>query len=265
MPGAFLNRYLSIAGDHGTRGLPPDALADSRGPAWENEAVYLETRLPLGLTLWQSQGDFDSTVPADGCTDLIVRDGQLVVAGPSTRWIATKSDGDSGSVGLRLPPGFAGTVLGTNARELVDRAVAIEDALPRDAAAGLRAAMLSVARSPGLVEAISARVFDRMAPSRPRLNFIRHAAGRAASVGAVADELGESERTLRRRMLSDFGYGYATLVRIQRAAKARQLLGRGAKSSEAAAAAGFADQAHLTREFRRLVGVTPAQFTESSA
>lgn len=265
MPGAFLNRYLSIAGDHGTRGLPPDALADSRGPAWENEAVYLETRLPLGLTLWQSQGDFDSTVPADGCTDLIVRDGQLVVAGPSTRWIATKSDGDSGSVGLRLPPGFAGTVLGTNARELVDRAVAIEDALPRDAAAGLRAAMLSVARNPGLIDAISARVLDRMTTNRLRLNSILNAAGRGTSAGAMAAELGESERTLRRRMLSDFGYGYATLVRIQRAASARHLLERGAKSSEAAAAAGFADQAHLTREFRRLVGITPAQFSESSA
>ncbi|MDQ1135739.1 AraC-like DNA-binding protein [Microbacterium sp. SORGH_AS 1204] len=227
--------------------------------------MYVETRLPLGLTLWQSRNDVDSTIPADGCTDLILRNDHLFVAGPSTRWIATNSDGDSGSVGLRLPPGFAGAVLGTSAVELVDRAAAIEDALPHDAAAGLRSAMLSVARSPGQVDAISAHVLDRMAPSRPRLNFIRHAAGRAASVGAVAAELGESERTLRRRMLSDFGYGYATLVRIRRAAQARQFLEQGTTSSEAAAAAGFADQAHLTREFRRLVGLTPAQFSKSSA
>ncbi|WP_460942138.1 helix-turn-helix domain-containing protein [Okibacterium endophyticum] len=66
-------------------------------------------------------------------------------------------------------------------------------------------------------------------------------------------------------MLSDFGYGYATLVRIERAASARRLLIRGAKASEAAAAAGFADQAHLTREFRRLVGIAPAQIAGSSA
>ncbi|PRI11042.1 hypothetical protein B4915_09250 [Leucobacter massiliensis] len=227
--------------------------------------MYLETRLPLGLTLWQSRSDFGSMVPADGCTDLIVRDGQLVVAGPSTRWIATSSDGDSGSVGLRLPPGFAGAVLGTSPVDLVDRAAAIEDLIPHDAAAGLRAAMLPVARDPGLSDALSARVLDRMATPRRRLNFIRHAAGRAASVRTVAAELGESERTFRRRMLSDFGYGYATLVRIQRAANARHLLERGAKPSEAAATAGFADQAHLTREFRRLVGITPAQFAGSSA
>ncbi|MFV0429809.1 MAG: helix-turn-helix domain-containing protein [Arachnia sp.] len=66
-------------------------------------------------------------------------------------------------------------------------------------------------------------------------------------------------------MLSDFGYGYATLIRIQRTANARQLLERGVKSSEVAAAAGFADPAHLPREFRRLVGITPGQFAESSA
>lgn len=173
--------------------------------------------------------------------------------------------GTAGSVGLRLPPGFAGAVLGTSVVELVDRVAAIEDPVPRDAAVGLRAAMLSVARNPGLLDALSARVLDRMATPRPRLNFIRYAAGRAASAGAVAAELGESERTLRRRMLSDFGCGYATLVRIQRATNARHLLERGARSSEAAAAAGFADQAHLTREFRRLVGMTPAQFTGSSA
>lgn len=226
--------------------------------AWENEAMYVEMRFPQGLTLWQSRGSLDSTVPADGCTDLIVRDGQLVVSGPSTRWVATKSDGESGSVGLRLPPGFAGAVLGTNACELVDRAVSIEDAVPHDTAAELRAAMLSAAKAPGLVDAVSARVLDRMPTYHLRLTCILRAAARGASAGAVALELGESERTLRRRMLSEFGYGYATLVRIQRAARARHLLKRGARSAEAAAVAGFADQAHLTREFRRLVGSTCA-------
>ncbi|MGM1018536.1 MAG: helix-turn-helix domain-containing protein [Actinomycetota bacterium] len=125
--------------------------------------------------------------------------------------------------------------------------------------------MLSINGRGGLRDAVAASILDRMTAPRPRLRVIRHAARRAASSRAVAAELGESERTLRRRMLSDFGYGYATLVRIERAARARHLLLRGAQTSEAAASAGFADQAHLTREFRRLVGITPAQFTGSSA
>lgn len=204
-------------------------------------------------------------VPADGCTDLIARGGQLIVAGPSTRWIAAKGDGEGGSVGLRLPPGFAGVVLGTSAAELADRAEAVEDVVPRGAAVELRRAMLSVGGEHGRLDAISAGVLDRMTASRPRLSLIRHAARKAVPAHAVAAELGESERTFRRRMLSDFGYGYATLVRIERAASARHLLTRGVTPSEAAAAAGFADQPHLTREFRRLVGIAPAQFAGSSA
>ena len=227
--------------------------------------MHVEIRLPQGVTLWRSQGDGDARIPADGCADLILRDGGLIVAGPSTRWIAAKGDGGAGSVGLRLPPGSGGAVLGTSAVDLTDSAVAIEDAVSRDAAAGLRTAMLSLARNTTFVDAIATRVLDRMTASRPRLEIIRHAAGRAVSAGAVAAVLGESERTLRRRMLADFGYGYATLVRVQRAARARDLLARGARPADAAAAAGFADQAHLNREFRELVGVTPAQFAGSSA
>jgi helix-turn-helix protein/AraC-like protein len=45
-----------------------------------------------------------------------------------------------------------------------------------------------------------------------------------------------------------------------RVARARKLLETGQRPAEAAAAAGFADQAHLTRWFRRVVGVTPGVY-----
>ncbi|WP_443192724.1 helix-turn-helix domain-containing protein [Microbacterium sp. Clip185] len=66
-------------------------------------------------------------------------------------------------------------------------------------------------------------------------------------------------------MRERFGYGYATLVRIQRARRAQQLLQTGHALADATAAAGYADQPHLTREFRRLVGASPAQFASSAA
>ncbi|HKQ98661.1 MAG TPA: AraC family transcriptional regulator [Candidatus Polarisedimenticolia bacterium] len=52
---------------------------------------------------------------------------------------------------------------------------------------------------------------------------------------------------------------HAYLVRL-RVNRARDLLRRGVAPAEVAHAAGFADQSHLTRHFRRLVGVTPARF-----
>ncbi|WOD15104.1 AraC family transcriptional regulator [Paraburkholderia kirstenboschensis] len=46
----------------------------------------------------------------------------------------------------------------------------------------------------------------------------------------------------------------------RRVALARQWIGRGASLADAAAAAGFADQSHMTRAFVRLLGVTPANY-----
>ncbi len=46
----------------------------------------------------------------------------------------------------------------------------------------------------------------------------------------------------------------------RRVGQARRLLLEGRPPSDVAAAAGFYDQAHLTRHFRRLVGVTPGRY-----
>lgn len=45
---------------------------------------------------------------------------------------------------------------------------------------------------------------------------------------------------------------------------ARRLLGAGATPAEAAGAAGFADQSHLTRAFRRQLGITPARYRHAA-
>ena len=48
-----------------------------------------------------------------------------------------------------------------------------------------------------------------------------------------------------------------------RAHKAKELLGRGLAIADVAAQAGFADQSHLSRVFKRLLGYTPGQFSNS--
>ena len=52
-------------------------------------------------------------------------------------------------------------------------------------------------------------------------------------------------------------HAYLTQLRVR---KAERLLRAGHSPSMAAAEAGFADQSHLTRWFRRIVGATPAAF-----
>ena len=53
------------------------------------------------------------------------------------------------------------------------------------------------------------------------------------------------------------GLAPSAYLRQLRLRAARRLLGLGVAAAEAAAHAGFADQAHLTRWFRRVYGVTP--------
>ncbi|GAA1015283.1 AraC family transcriptional regulator [Streptomyces thermogriseus] len=49
----------------------------------------------------------------------------------------------------------------------------------------------------------------------------------------------------------------------RRVGRARRLLLRGRTPSEVAAATGFYDQAHLTRHFKKLVGVTPGRYARA--
>jgi AraC-like DNA-binding protein len=81
----------------------------------------------------------------------------------------------------------------------------------------------------------------------------------AAPVGAVAGEAGWSRRHLSERFRREFGLGPKTMARVFRFERARMLLQRpGAWNlARVAAECGYADQAHLTREWNSLVGVTP--------
>ena len=76
----------------------------------------------------------------------------------------------------------------------------------------------------------------------------------------VADDVGLSARQLRRRCQTAVGYGPKTLQRVLRFQRFVRMLDDPAGPPDlavAAARAGYADQAHLTRECRELSGLTP--------
>jgi AraC-like DNA-binding protein len=81
----------------------------------------------------------------------------------------------------------------------------------------------------------------------------------------VAAEIGLSVRQLRRRCHTVVGYGPKTLQRVLRFRRFVSRLDAGLPNGQdvhdlatLAAQAGYADQAHLTRECRALAGLTPA-------
>lgn len=85
------------------------------------------------------------------------------------------------------------------------------------------------------------------------------------SLATLARRLAVSRRTLQRRLL-DGGTSFRALARTARVALAGASLHEHASSpslTSVAHACGFADSAHLSREFRSLVGVQPSRFVQA--
>src|SRR3954464_5460057 len=202
---------------------------------------------------WTSVATGGRILP-DGCVDVVWDGTDLVIAGPAT--IALDSPPSGTDVfGVRFRLGAAGAGLGVPAEELADARVPVAHVW-RDGNALHEAAALR--GLPGLIDALRSRL--RAAEADP---LTRAAALGLAVPGArVADlgaELGISERQLRRRFADAVGYGPKTLARILRFQRFLALARPGDDLARLALSAGYADQAHLTRETRRLAGRTPRE------
>lgn len=82
----------------------------------------------------------------------------------------------------------------------------------------------------------------------------------SVTIAAVADELSAHPSHLVRVFSQTYGIAPHQYLIGRRVDLARRLLLDGRRPAEAAALAGFHDQAHLTRHFRRILGATPAAF-----
>ena len=217
--------------------------------------MYREIAPPADLSghlacVWTSVARGGVILP-DGCVDLVWRGDQLVVAGPATGPACGVAPGCR-VFGVRFRLGVAGTVLGVPAAEFLDAVVPLEEIWGRGVEE--RVAL-------GGPAALLAEVRMRLAPVD---RLARAAALAMARPEARVDalELGVSERQLRRRFVDAVGYGPKTLARVLRFQRFLSLDG---SLVERAFAAGYADQAHLTRECRRLAGRTPAELVASGA
>jgi AraC-like DNA-binding protein len=210
-----------------------------------------------GAVLWTRRtgpdGELVRVLP-DGCMDLIWMGGTLAVAGPDTAAHVVDSRGGDSFTGLRFAPGTAAPVLGVPAWELRDRRVALDGIWP-DRVVRELTERLGAAAAPGAeLEAVALARRRGVEPDLVRAGVL-DGLRRGVRVAALADELGLSERQLRRRCLELFGYGPKVLDRVLRLDRALVAARGGAPFALVAADAGYADQPHLAREVRALAGV----------
>ena len=161
------------------------------------------------------------------------------------------------------PSGAANRVLPDGSVDLVWCVVAPEALWGRPGAQ--LAARAEVERPLELLVAWLAR---RAADALPPDPTVRAAVGllaRDPRTRELAAALGASERGLRRRMTQDVGYGPKRLGRVLRLQRALELAHLRANGLAAVAVtAGYAGQAHLTRECTALAGVPPAALLAAS-
>ncbi len=217
-----------------------------------------------GATLWRVRADGpEQHVAPDGVMDLMVIRDRLVVAGPDTRPMVAQTRAGEVTWGLQLAPGMAHALLGVPAYELTDQRVELSElvALPEHDAWSFED------NAADTLEKVFIALWTRADPER---SVLRMAASldRAAREGLGVRETAElhqlSERSLRRLSNRLFGYGPKTLMQIHRLERALHLARSGLSLSEAAATAGYADQAHFSRESKRLTGRTPATLTRAA-
>jgi AraC-like DNA-binding protein len=208
----------------------------------------------------------------DECVDMFWVGGSVWVSGPETRsWPAAALPGTD-VVGVCFRSGVAPSLLGVAASELLDLRVRL-DQLWGDRGARELAERVScrddddgrALELENAVRRMAAGAWGRDAVAAEVL--ARVGMVRTASARELARATYLSERQLHRRCTAAFGYGAEFLARIHRIQRFLQLArdeSRPPRLSGLAIDAGYADQSHLTREVRTIMGTTPAQLLRSS-
>jgi len=177
--------------------------------------------------------------------------------------------GPADVVGIRFHPAGARSLARRPLSEVTGHMVSLEEMVP-----GLAGALASAvariggtgARGVALAEVLTR--FVRSEPS-PLVTAAVGALGdrRLTRIESLSRALGVAPRTLERRIRETVGLSPATLRSVLRFRRVFSGLSARARGhwTRVAAAAGYYDQAHLIRDFRRFAGAPPSTFFGAAA
>ena len=180
----------------------------------------------------------------------------VMVSGQLTRPIVLCGTEPADIIGLRFRTAGARDLLGLALPELTDRVIDL-----REVARPLALALEAAGRAADPVSALWSAILDRVRPHRDRLtpDAVERLA-RDESVRDVARAAAVSTRTLERRVRENTGLPPKVLQRVVRFRRLYALLQSGTMTAaRAAALAGYYDQTHANRDFRRFAGATATE------
>jgi AraC-like DNA-binding protein len=201
------------------------------------------------------------------------RDFDTLIGGLHTTPSFIHHDGRQSGIQVSLKPLGARALLGMPGGELTRIDVPAADVLGRGIdllRRRLHEATTWEQRFALVDEALTARIVDgrRPAPEICRAWDVLISSQGRTSVEAISREVGWSTRHLRARFEVETGLSPKSLARVMRFDRARRMLrprvaGATACLADIAAACGYADQSHLTRDFGQLAGLSPTAWLRS--
>lgn len=189
-----------------------------------------------------------------------------VLHGPQSSYYRSGHKPAGVVMGVAFRPGTAGELLGVPLSELLDQHV------PLEALWGARGRLLQERLASSADPEAAFEMMEREFLSRLRRPLLIHPAVaytlassgtaiRPGGIERVRERTGYSHRRFIQLFRAAMGFAPKHYFRIKRFGAVVERLARGeAGLADIAASEGYADQAHLAREFRELAGVAPTSF-----
>jgi AraC-like DNA-binding protein len=205
------------------------------------------------------------------CVNLVFDRRQTAVFGVVSGAFETTLAETGRVIGLRFRPGAFRAFFGKPVRLLTDKTVPVSDVLGiGDAQA--EEIVLGAGDDAGMVSAAERLLLRVLPPPDPQVERIHsilqslHQDARLTQVRDLAERAGMSERTLQQLFSEYVGVTPKWVIRRYRLHEAADQLANGADVdlAELAHGLGYFDQAHFTRDFRRLVGKAPAEYRRAN-
>ena len=247
--------FMILLDQGGRDGTDVTLLPPPPGLARLIEHAWVDRRSHATASDWRVVADASPHLIASVTTSGETRTMRVRLVGARSHGATVDVTGRVLCVGLRLRPGALPAVIDASAREFVDRSLAIEDVFGAGVLADLELA--PDAAAPLILHELI-RLMRRASGQRTARKILPDSTSPAWTVADLARWTGEAIRSLRERAHREIGLSPKRTLRVLRLHFAPYARRHGRSWAQVAYAAGYADQAHLTRELRALLGETPS-------
>lgn len=204
------------------------------------------------------------------CVNLVIEKGQSAVYGVVQQKFSRLLEGKGGVLGIKFRPGAFYPFIKTSVSKLTDSAIGFRNVFGLDSNE-LEKAVLSQTEEAKMVEPVETFLRERLPERDENVAVINEITDRVIAdqeitkVDDLMKELTMSKRTLQRLFRRYVGVSPKWVIQRYRLQEAADRLAGGEPADwpELALDLGYFDQAHFIKDFRAIVGMSPAEYAKS--